>query len=67
MSLQCPECGKPTEFTRKDETIEYKGQQKTISTLGWWCVSCGECVLGGEGLSERAKAFIDFKAEVDKT
>ncbi len=61
----CVECGGQMRFERHDDVLVYKGQTRTIKTLGWWCSSCGEAILSGEPLLAHEQAFQKFKAEVD--
>lgn len=64
-TLQCPECGHPMRYEKHDDVLTYKGQSRTIKTLGWWCLHCGEAILSGEPLVAHEKAFQQFKAELD--
>lgn len=61
----CPECGGVMKYEKHDDVLEYKGQTRTIKTLGWWCSRCGEGILTGEPLLAHEQAFQEFKAEVD--
>jgi HTH-type transcriptional regulator/antitoxin MqsA len=61
----CPECGGVMKHEKHDDVLEYKGQTRTIKTLGWWCTKCGEGILTGEPLLAHEQAFQEFKAEVD--
>ncbi len=62
----CPECGGTMRYTTGNDQLTYKGQSRIIKTLGWWCQDCGEGILTGEPLREHEKAFLSFKAEVDR-
>ena len=61
----CPECGDLMRYEKHDDVLVYKGQSRTIKTLGWWCTKCDEAILTGEPLVAHEKAFQQFKAEVD--
>jgi HTH-type transcriptional regulator/antitoxin MqsA len=61
----CPECGGLMKYEKHDDVLRYKGQSRTIKTLGWWCTQCGEAILSGEPLVAHERAFQQFKAEVD--
>lgn len=50
--------------TRKD-VLSFKGHERTLETLGWWCTQCGEGILTGEALHAHETAFQELKAEVD--
>jgi HTH-type transcriptional regulator / antitoxin MqsA len=62
----CPECGGSMRYEKHAEVLRYKGQTRTIKTLGWWCTKCGEGILAGDALREHEEAFLEFKAEVDE-
>ena len=34
----CPECGSVMRFEERDDVLVYKGQSRSIKTLGWWCM-----------------------------
>jgi HTH-type transcriptional regulator / antitoxin MqsA len=61
----CPECGGEMRFEKRPEVLSYRGHNKTIQTLGWWCTTCDEGILTGKPLVAHAKAFQSLKAEVD--
>jgi HTH-type transcriptional regulator/antitoxin MqsA len=61
----CPTCGGEMRFEKHDDKVEYKGHEKTLRTLGWWCSKCGEAILTGEPLRLREAAFHQLKAGVD--
>lgn len=61
----CPECGGRMRYEMHDDVLTYKGQSRTIKTLGWWCTQCGEAILSGEPLGAHETAFQRLKAEVD--
>ena len=61
----CPACGGTMRFEKRDDVLVYKGQSRTIKTLGGWCTSCDEAIFTGEPLVAHEKAFLQFKAEVD--
>lgn len=61
----CPECGGEMRYEKHDDVLKYRGQERRIKTLGWWCVNCDEAILSGEPLKAHEKAFLGFKAEVD--
>jgi HTH-type transcriptional regulator / antitoxin MqsA len=52
-------------YEKHDDVLTYKGQSRTIKTLGWWCTNCDEAILTGAPLVAHEKAFQQFKAEVD--
>lgn len=62
----CPECGGAMRYEKHDDVLEYKGQKRTIKTLGWWCSQCGEGILTGEALMAHEQAFQELKAEIDQ-
>lgn len=62
----CPVCGSVMVYERRDDLIEYRGHQRTIKTLGFWCNHCGEGILTGKPLLASEKAYIAFKAEIDE-
>jgi HTH-type transcriptional regulator/antitoxin MqsA len=62
---QCPACGGEMRYEKHDDVLTYRGQTKTIKTLGWWCTSCEEAILTGEPLVEHERAFLELKAKVD--
>lgn len=61
----CPECGGIMRYEKHDDVLKYRGQERTIKTLGWWCTKCEEGILSGDALKAHEKAFLAFKAEVD--
>jgi HTH-type transcriptional regulator / antitoxin MqsA len=61
----CPECGGVMKYEKHSDVLTYKGHERTIKTLGWWCTQCGEGILSGEPLLAHARAFQQFKSEVD--
>ncbi len=61
----CVECGGPMRYEVRDDVLEYKGQTRTVPTLGWWCTRCDEAILTGEPLLASERAFQELKAEVD--
>ncbi|HEY6558479.1 MAG TPA: type II toxin-antitoxin system MqsA family antitoxin [Polyangiaceae bacterium] len=61
----CPECGGVMRYEKHADVISYRGHEKTIQTLGWWCTKCGEGILTGKPLVAHARAFQSLKAEVD--
>jgi HTH-type transcriptional regulator/antitoxin MqsA len=61
----CPECGGEMRYETRPEILSYKGCERAIQTLGWWCSKCGEGILSGEPLASQEKAFLELKAEVD--
>lgn len=62
----CPVCGSVMVYERRDDLIEYRGHERTIKTLGFWCNNCGEGILTGKPLLASEKAYLAFKAEVDE-
>jgi HTH-type transcriptional regulator/antitoxin MqsA len=52
-------------YEKRAEVLAYKGQERTIRTLGWWCTKCGEGILSGASLKARQQAFLTFKAGLD--
>jgi HTH-type transcriptional regulator / antitoxin MqsA len=62
----CPECGGTMRYEKHDDKLVYKGNERIIKTLGWWCTRCGEGILSGDALKGHEKAFLQFKAEVDE-
>jgi HTH-type transcriptional regulator / antitoxin MqsA len=61
----CPECGSEMRHEKHADVLSYRGHERTIQTLGWWCMQCGEGILSGAPLRAHAKAFQTLKAEVD--
>ncbi len=61
----CPECGSAMRFGRFDDSVEYKGVRREITSKGWHCPSCGEAILEAEALAASERAFIELRAEVD--
>lgn len=61
----CPECGGVMRYEKHADVISYRGHEKTIRTLGWWCTKCGEGILTGKPLVAHARALQTLKAEVD--
>lgn len=64
-SQPCPECGGDMHYETRPDTIEYKGHQRPIEMLAWWCTECDEAIFAGPPLEEREKVFLVLKAEVD--
>ena len=62
----CPSCGEVMSFERHEDVLAYRGHERHLKILGWWCTSCGEAILDGAALAEREKAFLELKAEVDE-
>jgi HTH-type transcriptional regulator/antitoxin MqsA len=62
----CPSCSGTMRFERRDDVLVYQGHEKRVKTQGWWCAACGEAILDGKTLSERERAFLELKAEVDE-
>jgi len=62
----CPSCGGTMRFERRDDVLVYQGQEKRVKTQGWWCIACNESIFDGKALSERERAFLELKAEVDE-
>jgi HTH-type transcriptional regulator / antitoxin MqsA len=52
-------------FERRGHVLSYKGHERTVETLGWWCVQCGEGILTGDALKANEQAFQELKAEID--
>jgi len=61
----CPECGGIMRFESRPDVVSYKGHERTIETLGWWCTQCGEGILAGDALKANEQVFQELKAEVD--
>lgn len=61
----CPECGGVMRYGTRDDQLVYRGQKKTIKSLGWWCTECAEAILSGDALKAHGRAFANLKAEVD--
>lgn len=61
----CPECGSVMRFEKRGDVLSYKGHERTIETLGWWCTQCGEGIFTGDALKANEKAFQELKAKVD--
>lgn len=61
----CPACGGRMKYENHDDVLTYKGQSRTIKTVGWWCTECDEAILTGDALVAHEKAFQQFKAKVD--
>jgi HTH-type transcriptional regulator/antitoxin MqsA len=53
-------------YETRPDVLTYKGHEKTIDTLAWWCTACDEAILTGEPLVEQEKAYLELKAEVDE-
>ena len=51
----------------RDDVLDCRGHQRTIKTLAWWCVGCGEGVLEGAALADSERAYFELMAEVDRT
>ena len=62
----CPSCGGEMRFEKRTDTLHYKGHERNIQTQAWWCKSCDEAILAGEGLRARELEFQKLKAEVDE-
>jgi HTH-type transcriptional regulator/antitoxin MqsA len=62
----CPECGGIMRFEKRPNVLTYKGHERTVETLGWWCTQCGEGILSGDALLANEQAFQELKAEVDE-
>jgi len=62
----CPVCGSIMVYERRNDIIEYRGHERTVKTLGFWCTKCGEGILTGKPLLASERAFLAFKAEVDE-
>ena len=61
----CPECGGEMRYRSHADVLQYRGHRKTIQTLGWWCMKCGEAILTGQPLVRHERAFQELKASVD--
>jgi HTH-type transcriptional regulator/antitoxin MqsA len=61
----CPECGGVMRYEKHADVISYRGHEKTIQSLGWWCTKCGEGILTGNPLVAHGRALQSLKAEVD--
>lgn len=61
----CPTCGRVMRYEKRDDVLSYKGHERTIKTLAWWCTHCDEAILAGEALKAQEMAFQELKAEVD--
>jgi HTH-type transcriptional regulator/antitoxin MqsA len=64
-SQPCPFCGGNMRFERRSDVLVHRGQETRIKTQGFWCTGCGEAIFDAKALSERERAFLEFKAEVD--
>jgi HTH-type transcriptional regulator / antitoxin MqsA len=64
-NIRCPECGSPTVFATRPDTVEYKGQKATVKVAAHWCTACPEAVLDGPALAAREQAFLDLRARVE--
>ena len=62
----CPVCGSKMRFEKRDDVLSYRGHEKRIDTLGWWCTGCEEAIFDGKALAEREKAFLTLNAQVDQ-
>lgn len=62
----CPECGGVMRHEAHRDVLSYKGQERTVKTLGWWCTRCGEAIFAGDALVAHERAFQQLKAEVDE-
>lgn len=61
----CPDCGGEMRYENRADPIEYKGQTRSLKTLGWWCSNCDEAIFSGDALREREVGFLEMKAEID--
>lgn len=61
----CPVCASPMSWESQESVLTYKGMNRSVSTLGYWCHNCGEAIFTGAPLLEREKAYFELKAEVD--
>ena len=52
-------------YERRPDKLSYRGHNRTIETLGWWCIECGEGVLTGEVLLENERVFLELKRLVE--
>jgi YgiT-type zinc finger domain-containing protein len=52
-------------YEARDDVLVYKGHERTIETLAWWCTRCEEAIFSGPPLADHEKAFEAFKAEID--
>lgn len=62
----CPACGGVMRYETRPDVLTYKGHEKTVDTLAWWCTKCDEAILTGEPLVAQEKAYLELKAEVDE-
>lgn len=53
-------------FECRDDVLKYRGHQRTIRTLAWWCDDCHEGIVEGTALADSERAFFQLKAEVDR-
>ncbi len=61
----CPSCGARMLYKKRADVIRYKGDSRTIQTLGWWCTKCDEAILTGDPLVAHERAFLELKAKVE--
>jgi HTH-type transcriptional regulator / antitoxin MqsA len=61
----CPSCGATMRFERRNDVLVHREQEKRIKTQGFWCTRCDEAIFDAKTLSERERAFLELKAEVD--
>jgi HTH-type transcriptional regulator / antitoxin MqsA len=62
----CPSCGGLMRYERRHDVLSYKGLERVVKLLGWWCTACEEAILDGKALAESELAFLELKAEVDE-
>jgi hypothetical protein len=61
----CIACTGIMRYETRADKVEYKGYERVINTLAWWCTTCAEAILAEQPLADRERAFIDLKAQVD--
>lgn len=57
----CYLCGSEMLLEEREDVITFDNKSKTIRTLGWWCVSCGEAIFDGVALHKRELAYLELK------
>lgn len=62
----CPSCGGAMKHETREDSVEYKGHQKTFQVTGWWCSSCNEAIFEGPALQVAEQAFVQLRAEVEQ-
>jgi YgiT-type zinc finger domain-containing protein len=64
-SPSCPACASAMVYETRPDVLTYKGRERSVNTLGWWCTQCAEAIFTGEPLAANERAYLELKAEVD--